>query len=141
MNKDIAEDWVNISNSIKSDETPSKDLDEPELNYEEVYSSSGAIKVVDDLSAVLQQRGSRYGEFKDNAYVSQQLKSIISSGSNYDLLDPDMKESLDMIAHKIARILEGDPFYDDSWIDIAGYAKLVANRLQNRLQGVSNEPK
>lgn len=120
-----------------SDETPSKNLDTPELNYEEVSSSSGSVGIAPgDLSAVLQQRGSRYGEFKDNADISQQLKSVMYSSANYASLPNDMKESLQMIAHKIARILEGDPYYDDSWVDIAGYAKLVANRLQ----GVSNEP-
>lgn len=35
-----------------------------------------------------------------------------------------------MIQHKIARILNGDPDYVDNWVDIAGYAKLVADRLQ-----------
>lgn len=45
-------------------------------------------------------------------------------------LDPDQREALEMIAHKIARILNGDPNYADSWVDIAGYAKLIADRLQ-----------
>jgi len=44
-------------------------------------------------------------------------------------LDADQQEALEMIAHKIARILNGDPNYVDSWVDIAGYAKLVADRL------------
>ena len=35
-----------------------------------------------------------------------------------------------MIAHKIGRILNGDPNYADSWVDIAGYAQLVANELE-----------
>ena len=35
-----------------------------------------------------------------------------------------------MISHKIARIMNGDPNYADNWIDIAGYATLVANRLE-----------
>ena len=48
---------------------------------------------------------------------------------NWDNLDFDQKESLEMIVHKIARILNGDPNYDDSWIDIGGYSKLVADRL------------
>jgi hypothetical protein len=39
------------------------------------------------------------------------------------------REALEMIAHKIARIINGDPNYADSWVDIAGYAKLVADRL------------
>jgi hypothetical protein len=34
-----------------------------------------------------------------------------------------------MIAHMLGRILNGDPDYADSWHDIAGYAQLVADRL------------
>lgn len=34
-----------------------------------------------------------------------------------------------MICHKLARIVNGDPGYSDSWRDIAGYAMLVSNRL------------
>lgn len=45
-------------------------------------------------------------------------------------MDPDMREALEMIAHKIGRILAGDPAYDDSWVDIAGYATRVAERLK-----------
>lgn len=41
-----------------------------------------------------------------------------------------MCEALEMIAHKIARICNGDPNYADNWVDIAGYATLVANRLE-----------
>jgi len=46
------------------------------------------------------------------------------------MLNNDQREALEMIAHKIARILNGDPNYADNWIDIAGYATLVANRLE-----------
>jgi len=41
----------------------------------------------------------------------------------------DQQEALDMICHKIGRILNGDPDYADNWHDIAGYAQLVADRL------------
>jgi hypothetical protein len=44
-------------------------------------------------------------------------------------LAPDQREALEMIQHKVARILNGDPSYHDSWHDIAGYATLVADRL------------
>jgi hypothetical protein len=36
-------------------------------------------------------------------------------------------EALEMIAHKIGRIIAGDPDFDDHWDDIAGYAK-IANK-------------
>jgi hypothetical protein len=41
------------------------------------------------------------------------------------------RESLEMIAHKISRIVNGDANYMDSWVDIAGYAQLVIDKLQH----------
>jgi hypothetical protein len=45
-------------------------------------------------------------------------------------MDDDMKESLDLICNKISRIVNGDPWYHDSWHDIIGYARLVEERLE-----------
>lgn len=83
---------------------------------------------VDD---VLKQRLARYGYFDEHAKITQELKSVINGEllKRGKVLDDDMQEALDMICHKIARIVNGDPNYDDNWIDIAGYATLVANRL------------
>lgn len=88
------------------------------------------VSTTSSLGSVLQQRGSRYGEFINNANVSQDLKHIMEQSTNWNSMDNDMKEALHMIAHKISRILEGDPMYDDSWVDIAGYATLVVDRLR-----------
>lgn len=41
------------------------------------------------------------------------------------------QESLDMIANKISRILNGDCYYDDSWRDISGYATLALMELED----------
>jgi hypothetical protein len=97
--------------------------DTNEQCFEEVVFTSS-------LGSVLQQRGSRYGEFISNANVSQDLKCIMEQSTNWNNMDNDMREALHMIAHKISRILEGDYSYDDSWVDIAGYSTLVAERLQ-----------
>lgn len=35
---------------------------------------------------------------------------------------------LEMIAHKVGRILAGNPHFEDHWADIAGYARLSADR-------------
>ena len=82
-----------------------------------------------DINEVLSERGSRYGSFENHAIISQRLKSVLWE-SNYQRMQPDQIEALEMICHKMARILNGDPNYADSWVDIAGYAKLVANRLE-----------
>lgn len=84
---------------------------------------------VDDL---LEERGKRYGEFSGHAMISQLIKAIMRDTPTWDNLDAAQKESLEMIAHKIARILNGDPDYLDNWDDTAGYATLVANELRKK---------
>ena len=78
---------------------------------------------------ILTERGKRYGKFKDHAEVTQQLKRVIFGFNQVLRMEADQKEALEMIAHKIGRIINGDPDYADSWADIAGYAQLVADRL------------
>jgi hypothetical protein len=82
------------------------------------------------IDEILDERGKRYGKFKDHADISQLIKGLLQSRPGWNRLKHDQKESLEMIAHKIARILNGDPDYADSWVDIAVYAQLVADRLQ-----------
>lgn len=89
-----------------------------------------------DINKLLVDRGQRYGQFNSHAKITQDLKQVISHHL-LDLdrkLEPDMVEALDMICHKIGRIINGDPRYVDSWVDIAGYAQLVADRLERETQ-------
>lgn len=86
-----------------------------------------------DITATLDERGARYGKFKDHASVTMSLKGVIRDHRavhKLPQLADDQQEALDMICHKIGRIVNGDPDYADSWVDIAGYAKLVADRLE-----------
>ena len=83
-----------------------------------------------DITTTLTERGTRYGKFKDHAYITQKLKGVMFTYKAREELMDDQVEALEMIAHKIGRILNGDPNYADSWVDIAGYAKLVADRLE-----------
>ena len=85
---------------------------------------------MNDIDNTLAERGSRYGKFKGHAYITQKLKGVMFQYKPRHDLPDDMVEALEMIAHKIGRILNGDPHYADSWVDIAGYAKLVADRLE-----------
>lgn len=82
------------------------------------------------VDAILDERGKRYGKFKDHARISQEMKRVMQKTNGWNNLGATGREALEMIAHKIARILNGDPTYADSWVDIAGYAKLVADRLE-----------
>lgn len=86
----------------------------------------------DTTTAILNERGSRYGKFADHARIAQTIKFAIQNhmGAKWHDMRPDQREALEMIAHKIGRIANGDPDYEDSWRDIAGYAQLVADRLK-----------
>lgn len=87
-----------------------------------------------EIDAILNARASQYGAFISVAAASQQLKGVMHAWlrTNGKNLKADQNEALDMIASKIARIVNGDAEYVDSWVDIAGYAQLVADRLQGK---------
>lgn len=86
------------------------------------------------VDALITERGSRYGKFKDGAEIMQELKDVMREVDGWHNLTPSQREALDMIQHKIGRILNGDPTYDDSWKDIAGYATLIVNELNGEIK-------
>lgn len=89
------------------------------------------------MTSTLAERGSRYGEFTTHAKYTQALKRVLQSSPNWAAMDDDQREALEMVAHKVGRILNGDPNYADSWHDIAGYAQLVDNRLAGAVKSIT----
>ena len=83
-----------------------------------------------DVNKTLDERGERYGKFINHAELSQKLKQAMKEKATWWDLSPSQQESLEMIAHKIALILNSDPNYADNWHDIAGYATLIDLQLQ-----------
>jgi len=76
------------------------------------------------------ERGDKYGDFTEQSEISQNIKAAVRNSPNWNNLSADKKESLEAIAMKMSRILNGDPEYDDSWVDIVGYVNLVIRRLK-----------
>ena len=85
-----------------------------------------------DINALLAEREKTHGDYEIHSAITQDLKRVITHHvADLDRrLDPDMAETLDMIAHKIGRIIAGNAAEPDHWRDIACYAQLVANRLE-----------
>ena len=79
------------------------------------------------VESILKERQKTHGEFSTHAKISQDLKLILRD--NDGELSDVQKEALDMILHKVARILNGNPNHKDHWDDIAGYATLAAKQL------------
>lgn len=85
--------------------------------------------MTDPIASMLAERGKRHGDFTDHSRIAQALKRAVQCESRYVGL-PDMhREAIDMILHKVARIVAGDPNFHDHWDDIAGYARITRERI------------
>ena len=86
------------------------------------------------INQILQERQKTHGEFKRHAFIAQNFKEClddaISNFDEYDDICSFHREALEMILHKMARILAGNPNYIDHWNDISGYAQCVVNILE-----------
>lgn len=85
------------------------------------------------IEKTLEERGQRYGEFEEHARISQNIKRVMRDSKNWKRMSDDKREALEMIAHKVARILNGAPDYFDNWHDISGYATLVEKSLKTTI--------
>jgi hypothetical protein len=91
---------------------------------------------VSGVGKVLDARAEQYGSFMQSSDTVVRIKGIMHNvlARNEVHLYPDQLQALDMIATKISRIVHGNPNHLDSWIDIAGYATLVADRIQGKIR-------
>ena len=69
-------------------------------------------------------RGHTHGEFRSNAKASQARKADWRLHPGWLRMNEQQREAFDLIATKMGRILAGDPFHEDHWVDLAGYAEL-----------------
>jgi hypothetical protein len=87
--------------------------------------------MTDEVAAILAERQKTHGDYRVHAAITQQIKQVIANANNESLTD-SQREALDMIAHKIGRILAGNPHFKDHWVDCCGYAMLVVRELEQR---------
>ena len=101
------------------------------LQYDDERNFTGETEET-NIDETLDARAQDYGKFKDGAALMQAMKRTLADHArmhNKTFAD-DQWEALEMIVHKIGRIVNGNPDKVDHWVDIAGYAKLIADRLQ-----------
>lgn len=71
-------------------------------------------------------RDHQHGGIESVGVLTQLMKEVMRGGVNWYALTPGEREALDMIMHKISRILSGaDPHDVQHWEDVAGYAQAV----------------
>ena len=76
-------------------------------------------------------RDDQHGGMDAVGGVAQQMKAAIRSGRNWTRLSCGEKEALDMICHKIGRVMSGaDPHDQQHWEDLAGYPIAVMREME-----------
>lgn len=79
-----------------------------------------------DIEKLLNEKEKQHGDYKEVSRISQSLKEVLRSGSNWAKLSDAHKDALEMISVKLARVMTGDSGLRDHWDDIGGYAGLGA---------------
>jgi hypothetical protein len=88
-----------------------------------------------NVDAILGERGNRYGTFESNAKTCQLLKNVLHSQEGWYRLSYVQREAVEMMMHKISRLVNGDATYLDTVIDIAGYNQLMLEHMRDRNEG------
>lgn len=92
-----------------------------------------------DVETLLEERGRTHGNYEDHASITQRTKDIWRAAPKWRSLNYSQRETLDMIAHKVGRILAGNPNHQDHWADIQGYARLVEKEVERNFGWVNND--
>lgn len=92
-----------------------------ELEVEEEEASSS--------SELIRERTSSHGSFEENSEISEGLSSYLGNH-----VPVQFRKSLRMIFEKASRIIAGDPWFKDHWVDIVGYSELAIKIIDKKEQ-------
>lgn len=87
---------------------------------------------MNEIEAILAEKEKTHGPYEEKARIIQMLKDVVRLSDGWVALEADQKESIEMIFHKIGRIVAGDASCPDHWKDISGYGWLPYRRLISR---------
>ena len=82
-----------------------------------------------DIRTTLEDRGNSYGEYADGTKIAMNLYGRCQAAPRWSDMNPGQQYAMFMFCAKMARLLNGDPNHKDTWLDIAGYATLVHDRI------------
>lgn len=79
---------------------------------------------------ILNEREKTHGDFPTQSITAQELKHRLRNTPNWPKMPDYMKEALELICTKLARMGHGDFLHQDTPYDISGYATLIAESLK-----------
>ena len=97
-----------------------------------VAHSSIAPPAASPMDAMLEEKNAIHGDFTQDATTAQALKYVMRQGKNWEEMPAFMREALENMQTKVARILAGDFNHPDHWKDLQGYPRLVETRLETK---------
>lgn len=77
------------------------------------------------IDIIIAARKTTHGDFRENTKFMQSAKDLMRAAPNWAAMPAYQREGLDMIMHKIGRVLYGDFMHEDHIADVAGYAERV----------------
>jgi hypothetical protein len=80
----------------------------------------------------LLERGKQHGNAHRQFALAQEIKETLRSGANWDALTVQQRETLEMLATKLSRILEGDATFLEHWRDLWGYSELQTLMMEGK---------
>jgi len=81
---------------------------------------------------ILNEREKTHGDFGEVSEIAQSIKQLARTAPSWDMMTSCQQEAVDMIAGKMARIVCGNPYEEDHWVDISGYADLSVNLTRDQ---------
>ena len=109
------------------------------MNLSDVLKAATTQESQMDINVSLSKKEKTHCIYKETANLSQSLKDVMRSGRNWQNLNDQQKESLECIAMKLARLLNGNQNHRDHWDDVAGYATLGGDGGALNLPTVRND--
>lgn len=133
--EDTPKEWTICSTPVFDWDVFNYRVKIPTAMNEITESKKSLNKAIGVVETMLSEREKTHGNFRDHARCTQRLKAVLRDELEImgRTLTMEQQEALDMVFHKIGRMVAGDANFIDHWDDLAGYSTLVAKILRGEL--------
>lgn len=83
-----------------------------------------------DVAGTIAERENTHGSFELRSEIARRLRDAMSLHERDNGFTAPQEDALIHICNKLSRIAAGDSNHVDHWLDVAGYATLVAEGLK-----------
>lgn len=85
-----------------------------------------------EVDTILKERGETNGDYDKMSFVAQVMKRLVRENWQGNTPNPQVRESLDHMCTKFARIVVGNENHIDHWVDMQGYSELAIQSIRSQ---------